>query len=331
MVIDNQRFHAKKTLITGGLGFIGSHLAAALLRRGAEVTVVDSLLPQYGGKLYNVDNIRNKLNINISDVRDGHSLKYLLADQDYLFNLAGQTSHVDSMSDPKTDLEINAAAQLSIIEACRIHNPNIKIVYASTRQIYGRPQFLPVTESHPINPVDINGIHKWCAEGYHSLYHKVYGMKTCSLRLTNTYGPHMRVSDARQTFLGIWFKNIILGDPIEVFGDGLQLRDFNYVDDVVEAFLMAALHPESDGRVFNLGGSEVVSLIDVAEKMVHLKGGAKYKITPFPQDRKAIDIGDYYGSANLIKSSLGWTPKISLNEGLAKTLAFYEKNIKNYI
>ena len=324
-------FQSKKVAITGGLGFIGSHLAKALVDSGAQVTIIDSLIPQYGGNLFNISGIANQIKINISDVRDSHALKYLLSDQDYLFNLAGQTSHLDSMHDPKTDLDINAAAQLSIVEACRLHNPKIKIIFASTRQIYGKPQFLPVTEAHPIHPVDINGIHKWAGESYHSLYQEVYGLKTCSLRLTNTYGPHMRIFDARQTFLGIWFKQLLQGKPIQVFGDGMQLRDFNYVDDVVEAFLIAAQNPLSNGKVFNLGGNEIINLKDLAAKVITLKKGASFEIIPFPPERKAIDIGDYYGSSELIEQTLGWNPKVSLNHGLEKTFSFYEQHSAEYL
>jgi dTDP-glucose 4,6-dehydratase/UDP-glucose 4-epimerase len=235
------------------------------------------------------------------------------------------------MHDPKTDLDINAAAQLSIVEACRLHNPGIKIIFASTRQIYGKPQFLPVTEAHPIHPVDINGIHKWAGESYHSLYQEVYGLQTCSLRLTNTYGPHMRICDARQTFLGIWFRQLLQGRPIQVFGDGMQLRDFNYVDDVVEAFLIAAQDPRSNGKVFNLGGNEIINLKDLASKVVALKKGACFEIIPFPPERKAIDIGDYYGSSKLIEQSLGWKPKVSLGQGLEKTFSFYEQLSAEYL
>lgn len=331
LTMNYPHFHSKKVAITGGLGFIGSHLAKALVDNGAQVTIIDSLIPQYGGNLFNVSKFAQDITINISDVRDSHSLKYLLSGQHYLFNLAGQTSHLDSMLDPKTDLDINAAAQLSIVEACRLHNPDIKIIFASTRQIYGKPQFLPVTETHPIHPVDINGIHKWAGESYHSLYQEVYGLQACSLRLTNTYGPHMRIRDARQTFLGVWFKQLLEGKPIQVFGDGMQLRDFNYVDDVVEAFLIAAQDSRSNGKVFNLGGNEIINLRDLAEKVVALKEGASFELIPFPPERKAIDIGDYYGSSQLIELTLGWSPKVLLNEGLKNTYSYYEQYHSEYL
>ena len=216
-------FQGRRVLITGGLGFIGSNLARALVDALADAwSLVDSLVPEYGGNRHNVAGLEDRLRINISDVRDEHSLRYLVRGQDFLFNLAGQTSHLDSMTDPFTDLEINCRAQLSILEACRHENPGVKIVFASTRQIYGRPQRLPVDEKHPIAPVDVNGINKTAGEWYHLLYGEVYGLRVSALRLTNTYGPRMRVRDARQTFLGYWLRLAVEGRPIEIFGDGEQ-------------------------------------------------------------------------------------------------------------
>ena len=251
-------FANARVLVTGGLGFIGSNLARRLVGLGTSVTLVDSLIPQYGGNPHNIADIRDKVQVNVCDVRDRFAIEYLVQNQDFLFNLAGQTSHLDSMTDPQTDLDINAAAQLSILEACRKANPGIRVVFASTRQLYGRPDYLPVDEKHPIRPVDVNGINKLAGEWYHLLYSNVHGIRSSVLRLTNTYGPGMRVKDARQTFLGIWVRQLIEGQPIKVFGDGLQLRDFNYVDDCVEALLLAATADTAIGKAYNLGGSEVM-------------------------------------------------------------------------
>lgn len=319
-----------KTLITGGLGFIGSNLARALVEQGADVTLVDSLIPQYGGNPFNIQDIRDKVSVNVCDVRDPFAMAYLLKDKDYLFNLAGQTSHMDSMIDPQTDLEINAAAQLSILEVCRKVNSGIKIVFASTRQVYGKPDYLPVDEKHPIRPVDVNGINKSAGEWYHMLYNNVYDIRACALRLTNTYGPGMRVKDARQTFLGIWVRLLLEGKPIKVFGDGLQLRDFNYVDDCVEALLLAGANDAANGKVYNLGSTEVVDLKTLAEMMIELGYGGAVELVPFPPERKAIDIGDYYGDFSLITDELGWRPKIGLREGLQKTLAYYQTRREHY-
>jgi UDP-glucose 4-epimerase len=324
-------FNNKKIMITGGLGFIGSNLARWLVENGAVVTIVDSLIPKYGGNLWNIEAIKNKIKINISDVRDDHSMKYLVQGMDYLFNLAGQTSHTDSMNDPYTDLEINARAQLSILEACKKYNRDIKVIFASTRQMYGVPQYLPVDERHQLSPVDVNGINKMAGEWYHLVYHNVHGIRSTVLRLTNTYGPHMRIKDARQTFLGIWIRRIIEDEPILIFGDGKQVRDFNYVDDVVEALLLAAENEDANGMIYNMGSDDPITLKDTAELMIKLFGSGSYKIVPFPDDRKIIDIGDYYGDYRKIRSRLGWKPRISLDDGLDRTLDFYQKNFHKYL
>jgi len=323
-------FSGRQVLVTGGLGFIGSNLVRALVALGAEVTVVDSLIPEYGGHLRNLAGLENKVRINVSDVRDHHSLPHFVRGQDYLFNLAGQTSHMDSMSDPQTDLEINARAQLSILEACRLHNPGIRIVFASTRQIYGKPDYLPVDEKHPLRPVDVNGINKLAGESYHLLYHRVHGIRSTVLRLTNTIGPRMRVKDARQTFVGVWINKILSNGPFEVWG-GEQLRDFTYVDDAVEAFFLAASKPEALGEIFNVGGTPPVSLKALAELLVEVNGSGQFTLRNFPGDRQKIDIGDFYADYRLIAEKLGWKPRVSLRTALAETLAYYRKELAHYL
>jgi UDP-glucose 4-epimerase len=317
-------------LITGGLGFIGSALARRLVHLNANITLVDSLIPKYGGNLFNIYDIKDRVTVNITDVRDPYAMAYLIQGQDFLFNLAGQTSHLDSMQDPRADLDINASAQLSILEACRQHNTDIKIVFASTRQLYGKPDYLPVDEAHPIRPVDVNGINKLAGEWYHLLYNNVYGIRACALRLTNTYGPGMRVKDARQTFLGIWIRNLIEGKPILVYGDGTQLRDFNYVDDTVDALLKAAIAPEANGQVFNLGSKEYVNLKDLAATIVELYPGGHYEVVPFPSELKAIDIGDYYSDYAKANQVLGWAPQIDLKEGLRRSIDYYTEHCAHY-
>jgi nucleoside-diphosphate-sugar epimerase len=324
-------FSDKRVLITGGLGFIGSNLAQELTKQGAQVTIVDSLIPEYGGNLWNIETIKDQVQVNISDVRDQYAMKYLIQGQDYLFNLAGQTSHLDSMNNPFPDLEINARAQLSILEACRHFNPDIKVVFASTRQVYGAPESLPVDERHPLRPVDVNGINKIAGESYHLLYHKVYGIKTSVLRLTNTYGPGMRVRDARQTFLGIWIKRLLEGEPILVYGDGKQVRDYNYVSDVVNAMLLCATSESAYGEVFNLGADDPMSLKATAEIMTALEANARYEVVPFPGELKKIDIGDYYSDFRRIRSRLDWRPQVSFESGIRKTIEFYRNNLSHYI
>jgi UDP-glucose 4-epimerase len=325
-----ESFRGTNVLITGGLGFIGSNLAIRLATLGARVLIVDSLIPEYGGNLHNIKGWEERLDINISDVRDEHSMRYLVQGKEYLFNLAGQTSHLDSMENPYTDLDINCRAQLSILEACRRYNPQIKIVFASTRQPYGKPDYLPVDERHLLRPVDVNGINKMAGEWYHIVYNHVYGIRSCSLRLTNTYGPRMRVKDARQTFLGIWIRLLLDGKPIAVFGDGRQIRDFNYVDDVVDALMLVAASDEANGQVFNLGADDPLSLEALASMLVAIHGSGDYSLVPFPPDRKAIDIGDYYGDYRLIRAKHGWRPRAPLEEGLRMTLEFYRENACHY-
>jgi len=324
------RFAGKRILITGGLGFIGSNLARRLVSSAAKLVLVDSLIPEYGGNLFNVADLRDVVQINISDVRDVHSMRYLVRGVDYVFNLAGQTSHMDSMTDPYADLDINCRAQLSILEACRANNPGARLVYASTRQIYGRPQYLPVDEKHPLNPVDVNGINKMAGERYHVLYSDVYGIRSSCLRLTNTYGPGMRVKDARQTFLGIWVRLLVQQKPFEVW-DGEQLRDFTYVDDVVDALLAAATTDRAVGQIFNLGGNEVVSLVDLARLLVETNGGGQFESKAFPADRKRIDIGDYYSDYKRAQEILGWTPAVKLSAGLRRTVAYYREHLEKYL
>jgi UDP-glucose 4-epimerase len=323
-------FNGKNVLITGGLGFIGSNLAIRLVAEGANVTLVDSLIPEYGGNPHSIREIASHVRLNISDVRDEYSFAYLIRDQHYLFNLAGQTSHIDSMAEPQTDLAINARAQLSILEACRKHNREVIVIFASTRQIYGRPMYLPVDEKHPVKPVDVNGVNKAAGERFHQVYNDVYGIRSCSLRLTNTYGPRMRIKDARQTFLGVWIRDAVQGNPFEVWG-GAQLRDFNYVDDVVDAMLGAAVTPASLGDVMNLGGDEALSLLDLATLLVDVAGDGRYDVKAFPEGRRAIEIGDYYGDSSRARRVLGWQPKVDLRDGLGRTLQFVRENIEHYL
>jgi UDP-glucose 4-epimerase len=323
-------YAGKRVLITGGLGFIGSTLARRLADEGAQVILVDSLIPEYGGNLFNIAGYEDRLRVNVADVRDEFSMDYLVREQDVLFNLAGQTSHLDSMTDPYTDLEINVRSQVSILEACRKHNPSITIVYASTRQIYGKPDYLPVDEKHLLHPTDVNGINKMAGEWYHILYHNVYGLRVTSLRLTNTYGPRMRVKDARQTFLGVWLRRVIDGEPIEVWGDGRQVRDFNYVDDAVDAMLRCAADPRADGKIYNLGSPESITLADLARQLIELNGGGEFRIIPFPEDRRRIDIGDYVADYTLIQDELGWQPRVDLRDGLRRSIEYFRVNCQHY-
>jgi len=323
-------FAGARVLLTGGLGFIGSNLAIRLVGLGSEVLLVDNLIPTHGGNFFNIAPIRDHVRIETIDVRDTGRLKPLIEGCDYIFNLAGQTSHLDSMRDPVTDLEINCSAQLRLLESCRAVNSRCVLVFASTRQIYGRPSYLPVDEKHLLHPVDINGINKMAGEAYHILYQEVYDIPTIALRLTNTYGPRMRIKDERQTFVGVWLRRVLEKQPFEVW-DGTQMRDFIYVDDAVEAFLLAAAKPEARGHVFNIGGGQPVSLNELAELVIAANGGGDFVIKSFPTERKRIDIGDYYADDRLFRRTTGWQPGISLIEGLRQTLAFFRENLSRYV
>jgi UDP-glucose 4-epimerase len=323
-------FRGRRVLITGGLGFIGSSLARTLVSAGANVTLVDALIPECGGSYANIAGIEESVDVAEIDLREQKRLPELLEGCECVFNLAGHTSHIDSMHAPQMDLELNCRAQLALLEACRRLAPSPTIVFAGTRQIYGRPHYLPVDEAHPIEPVDVNGIHKVAAEQYHLLYGRLYGIPVAVLRLTNTYGPRMRVRDARQTFLGVWVQALVRGEEFEIWGDGSQLRDFTYVDDAVRAFLLAATDSRAHGRPLNLGDERAVSLRELAELAVVANGGGSYRLVPFPEDRKPIDIGHYVGDYRAIRELLGWRPTVPLEEGLQRTLRYFREHGEQY-
>jgi UDP-glucose 4-epimerase len=318
-----------RVVILGGLGFIGSNLAHRLVEVGADVVLFDSLEPLQGGRLDNVAGIESQLTVEIGDVRDQPLLVRVLDGADVVFNLVGQTSHLDSMNDPFTDLEANCRSQLWILEALRHHNPTARVVFAGTRQIYGRPQYLPVDEEHRVCPVDVNGIHKFAAAEYHRLYAEVYGLNASILRLTNTYGPRMRVKDARQTFLGLWIRLALRGGELQVYGDGSQRRDLNFIDDAVDALALVALGGHTDARTYNLGSDRVVTLLELAQIVTELAGSGTVSCIPFPPDRKAIDIGDYYADFARIRRELGWSPRVQLEEGLRSTIEFFRRQGAN--
>ena len=324
-------YQGARALVTGGLGFIGSHLSEKLVELGADVTIVDSLIPEYGGNPYNIREFADRVHVNYSDIRDPWSIRHLVQGQDYIFNLAGQVSHIDSMQDPETDLDINCRSQLSLLQACRENNADTRIVFAASRQQYGRPQFVPVTEEHPLVPVDVNGINLVAGERYHLLYHDVYGIAAVSLRLTNTYGPHLLMKHDRQGFITTFIRLAIEGKPIKVFGDGSQLRDFTYVSDAVEAFLTAGVVEEADGEAFNVGGLEPVPLIEVANLCQELAGaGGEVETMPWPPERKKIDIGSIYVDHTKLTKTTGWEPTVDLRKGLAETIAFYQEHGEHY-
>ena len=324
-------YRDRPVLITGGLGFIGSNLAWALVDLGARVLIVDSLIDDYGGNLFNVSGIEDRVRINIADVRQHTTMNYLVRGQDVIFNLAGQVSHIDSMRDPYTDLDINCRAQLSILEACRNFNPRAKIVFAGTRQVYGKADSLPVDESHLVRPVDVNGINKAAGEYYHLLYNNVFGVRACSLRLTNIYGPRQLLKHNRQGFIA-WFIRLAIEDrEIQIYGDGSQRRDFVYVDDAVDAFLRAGASEACNGQALNVGGLEPISHRDLVALLVRVAGSGRHRFVEWPPEKKLIDIGDFYADSTRIQQTLGWSPRTTLSDGLRQTIEFYRSHLDRYV
>jgi len=317
----------RRVLVAGGAGFLGSNLVHKLIREGASVIVVDRLLPEGGANRRNLKDVPGTLHMVEGDVGDEHLIAPLVAETEFLFNLAARTSHTDSMSDPLGDLDANVVSQLHLLETIKRENRAVRIVFAGTRQVYGSPRKLPVTEEHPLNPPDLNAVHKMAAEGYHRLYDRVYGIPSSVLRLTNCYGPRMRVKDARQTFVGVWIRLLLEGKPFEVWG-GEQKRDFCFSEDVIEA-LLAGAEPTARGRVFNVGG-EVASLRELAELLVTQVEG-HFIVKDFPADRKQIDIGDFAADDSAFRATTGWAPRVPLSEGLRHTVDYYRRHLTSYL
>jgi UDP-glucose 4-epimerase len=324
-------YRGRRVMVTGGLGFIGSNLARQLIELGADVLLVDSLIPDYGGNLFNIDGVADRLHVNIADIRQQSTMNYLVRDRAVIFNLAGQVSHIDSMREPYTDLEVNCRSQLTILEACRNHNPSVKVVFAGTRQVYGRPDSLPVTEGHLVRPTDVNGINKAAGENYHLVYNNVFGVRACSLRLTNVYGPRQLIKHDRQGFIGWFIRTAIEDKTIHIYGDGSQLRDLVFVDDAADAFLRAGALDACNGDVFNVGGTQPISLRDLAAELVRIASSGRVEFVGWPDDKKAIDIGSFYADSTKFTRVTGWTPVVQLSDGLRATVDFYRQHLSRYI
>jgi len=324
-------YRGRPVMITGGLGFIGSNLAHRLVDLGADVLLIDSLIPDYGGNLFNIEGIADRVRVNVADIRQQSTMNYLVQDRDVIFSLAGQVSHIDSMRDPYTDLEINCRSQLTVLEACRNHNPKVKVVFAGTRQVYGRPDTLPVAETQLVRPTDVNGINKAAGEYYHLVYNNVFGVRACSLRLTNVYGPRQLLKHNRQGFIGWFIRLAIENDIIQIYGDGSQQRDFVFVDDAADAFLRAGASDACNGEVFNVGGDEPISHRDLVALLVRIAGSGSVQYVEWPPEKKAIDIGSFYADSTKFKTTTGWQPTVALEEGLRRTVAFYREHLNQYV
>ncbi len=332
MPADYRAFYAnRRVLITGGLGFIGSNLARQLVDLNADVLLVDAMIPDHGGNLHNIAGLEDRIRVNISDIRNESTMAVLVKDREIIFNLAGQVSHIDSMRDPFTDLDINCRAQLSMLEACRKLNPAVKVVFAGTRQIYGKPDRLPVDESHLVRPIDVNGVNKAAGEYYHLLYNNAFGVRACSLRLTNVYGPRQLIKHNRQGFIGWFIRLAIEGREIEIYGDGGQLRDFVFVDDAADAFLRAGASDSCDGEVFNVGGSEPIAHRDLVRMLLEVTGTGCMKYVAWPADKQRIDIGSFYSDSSKFRATAGWLPAVRLRDGLERTVSFYRGNLAHYV
>jgi UDP-glucose 4-epimerase len=328
--MDKNHFANKEILVTGGLGFIASNLVKKLVEMGAQVTVLDNLNPKYGGNLQNLASVKNKISIHVDDIINKELLARLLPGKHVVFHLAAQTSHMDSMSEPLNDLDMNAKATLQLLELTRQLNPNLRLVITSTRQIYGQAQYLPVDENHPINPIDINGIHKLAIEQYATLYFRHHQIKSTLLRLTNVYGPGIRIKDARQMFLGVWIRLLLENKPFEVWG-GDQLRDLAYVNDVCDALLLAAGDEKTIGQIYNIGsGSKEVSLLELAETLVNVAGKGSFQVKEYPLERRGIEIGNIYLNDEKFRNLTGWKHQVTLEQGLQKTLEYYQEHLKAY-
>jgi UDP-glucose 4-epimerase len=324
-------YRGRRVLITGGMGFIGSNLARQLVELNADVLIVDSMIPDYGGNLFNIAGVEDRVRINFGDVRNESIMDVLVRDREVIFNLAGQVSHIDSMRDPYTDLDINCRAQLSMLEACRKFNPSVKVIFAGTRQVYGKPDRLPVDENHLVRPIDVNGVNKAAGEYYHLLYNNAFGVRACSLRLTNVYGPRQLIKHNRQGFIG-WFIRLAMEDKeIQIFGDGSQMRDFVFVDDAAEAFLRAGACDACDGGVFNVGGLQPITHSNLVEVLLDVAGTGRMSYVPWPPDKKAIDIGSFYSDSSKFSATTGWTPRVPLREGFRRTIDFYRANFSCYV
>lgn len=319
----------RKVLITGGLGFIGSNLAIKLVSQGAKVEIYDALLRGLGGNLFNIDPVKRDVKVTIANINDSAKISKAIKSKDVVFNLAGTLSHIDSMTNPFFDLEVNCRGQLCLLEAARKLNPKVKVVYAGTRNQYGKALYLPVDEKHMQEPTDINGINSIAAEKYHLMYFRVYGVRAVSLRMSNTFGPRHQMKHPRQGVLNWFLRELIDGKTVNLFGDGSQIRDINYVDEVVDALIVAAKSKSAVGEVFNLGGHPT-TLKRFVEKAIEVLGKGKYKLVKFPNERRSIEIGNYVADIKKAREVLGWEPKVSVAEGLLKTFSYYGDFKKHY-
>ena len=323
-------FQGARALVTGGLGFTGSNLAIALVEAGAEVTIVDAMIPGYAGNLFNIEPIRSRVTVNFCDVRDVNAMNHLARGRDFVFHLAGQVDHILSLTDPFPDIDINIKGTAVVMEALRRHNPGAKLIYTGTRGQYGPAVSLPVNEDAPTHPKGIYEVSNLTAEKIIQVYNDSHGIESVLLRLTNIYGPRAQMKHHRYGVVN-WFARLAIDDEtIQVFGDGKILRDFLYIDDAVEAIMMSALAPQAVGEVLNVGIDQPTDFVELAETIIEAAGAGSWQFTPFSAEREAQEPGDFYSDISKIRRLVGWQPRTSLREGLRKTIDYYRAHKAHY-
>lgn len=324
------RLVGKRVLVTGGAGMLGSTIARLAHREGAQVTVLDALLPLYGGNLFNLADIADEICFIHGDIRERPVVEGAAADQDVVFNLAAQVSYVDSNLDPHLDVDINCHGILTVLEATRVVAPQAHVVFASSRFVYGRVENNPVDETHPFNCLSIYGIHKLAGEKYHRFYHDAYGMKTTSLRISNPYGPRQQMKHGKYGIVN-WFVRLALeGKPLTVYGEGSQQRDYIYAEDLAEAFLTTVLAPDTSGEVYNLGSGVGSSFMEMTQTIARHIPGTVVQQVEWPSDRYFVETGDYVADVRKLNVATGWQPHVTLDEGIARTVAYYRAHRGRY-
>ncbi len=320
----------KNILITGGMGFLGSNLAHRMVNLGANVTLLDNLNPLYGGNPYNIFDISNKVNIVIGDIRNVETLKILIKKTDYIFHFAAQVSYIDSISMPDEDLDVNAWATLNLCEICRKHNPNAKIIFTSSRMVLGKIDGTVFNEQSPTNPLSLYGTHKLTSEKYLQMYYKDFGIRSTILRITNPYGPRQQMKHHKYSILGWFIRQAMEGKTIKVFGDGNQIRDYIYIDDMVEPMCVVAATKDSDGQIINLGSGTGTMFKDMVQTVVDIVGSGNIEFVPWPQNYERVETGNSIADISKLKRLSGYAPVFDLNSGIERTYTYYKKHLKHY-
>jgi UDP-glucose 4-epimerase len=325
-----QALAGKNALVIGGLGFIGSNLVHTLIEAGARVTVLDALLPMYGGNRFNVAGVEDRVRVVEGDIRNAALVNDLVKGQNIIFNLAAQVSYIDSLSDPLLDFEINCLGHLRVLDAARRYAPDAKIVFSSSRLVYGKIITTPVDESHQTDPLSIYGVHKLAAEKYYRIFYDTYGVRSSVIRIPNPYGPRQQMKHPKYSIVGWFIRQALEDGTIEVFGDGTQERDYLYISDIVDAFLRIAVSDRSDGEVYNIGTDERVRFVDMVDAVLTAVGKGKKVHVPWPQDYEKNETGDYIADTRKIEAAVGWRARVPLKTGIEETVAYYRQHKAKY-